>query len=132
MRSLATDHRADQPGQRGSPSVQINTPLNELLVEALQVTGQLNKQDCYDLDYDNQVIATEKWDAARTYKKCNGYQPAVALHRKQAGLHRRPGGNGPATYAQQQTLKRVFETLSNHQVSIGAVPCGFGLLPKRS
>ncbi|MDZ7691392.1 MAG: IS1380 family transposase [Balneolaceae bacterium] len=97
----------------------INTPLNELLVEALQVTGQLNKQDCYDLDYDNQVIATEKWDAARTYKKCNGYQPAVAsIGNKPVYIEGR-GGNSPATYAQQQTLKRVFETLSNHQVSIG-------------
>ena len=42
----------------------VNKPLNELLAGALRHTGQLSSGTSYDLDYDNQVIATEKWDVA--------------------------------------------------------------------
>ena len=53
----------------------INMPLNKLLVKALKKTGQLTGKQGYTLDYDNQVIPTEKYDTKKTYKKCNGYQP---------------------------------------------------------
>ena len=59
----------------------INRNLNELLVKVLKHTNQLkseSKQE-YTLDYDNQIIATEKYDAKRTYKKSHGYQPGVCL-----------------------------------------------------
>jgi|SRR5690625_1782238 len=56
----------------------INPTLNELMLRALRQTGQLEPGTPYTLDYDNQVIPTEKWDAATTYKKCKGYQPAIA------------------------------------------------------
>ena len=38
----------------------INEPLNELMIKALRTTGQLRSRRCYTLDYDNQVIVTEK------------------------------------------------------------------------
>ena len=56
----------------------INRPLNELLLKTLKHTGQVNDKEGHTLDYDNQVIATEKYDAKRTYKQCEGYQPGVA------------------------------------------------------
>ena len=56
----------------------INLRLNELLIKVLKKTKQLVKEGDYTLDYDNQVIATEKYDAMRTYKQCEGYQPGVA------------------------------------------------------
>jgi len=49
-----------------------------LLVKALLKTGQLDKVTSRTLDYDNQVIATEKYDAAKTFKKCQGYQSVIA------------------------------------------------------
>jgi len=54
------------PGSGVKHAFNINEPLNELMVIALRTTGQLSKRRCYILDYDNQVIETEKWDAART------------------------------------------------------------------
>lgn len=56
----------------------INQKLNGLMTKSLLLTGQLRRgnQD-YTFDYDNQVIATEKYDSQRTYKKFDGYQPGI-------------------------------------------------------
>ena len=56
----------------------LNPKLNDLLVKALKLTGQLRENKRYDLDYDNQVQPTEKYDAGMTYKKTYGYQPGIA------------------------------------------------------
>ena len=34
--------------------------------------------ELYDFDYNNQVIANNKYDAKRTYKKNQGYVPGIA------------------------------------------------------
>jgi len=96
----------------------INEPLNELMVGALRATGQLSASGWYDLDYDNQVIATEKWDATRTYKKCKGYQPGIASIDGMPVYIEGRSGNSQATFAQDKTLGRMFERLSGHDVSI--------------
>src|SRR5699024_5715293 len=66
------------PDSGATHEFNINEPLGDLLVGALRETGQLSPQRSYTLDYDNKVIPTEKWDAAKTYKKCYGYQPGSA------------------------------------------------------
>ncbi len=55
----------------------INTNLNQLNIKILPTTGQLVKTNEYDFDYGNQIIATEKYDAKRTYKHTKGYFPGV-------------------------------------------------------
>lgn len=47
-------------------------------VKGLKQTGQLKRHKRYDLDYDNQVQPTEKYDSERSYKKTYGYQPGIA------------------------------------------------------
>lgn len=106
------------PDSGVSHQFNINTTLNELLVKALQVTGQLQKGKTYDLDYDNQVIPTEKWDAARTYKKCYGYQPGIASIANMPVYIEGRNGNSQAKYKQEQTLERVFETLYGNHICI--------------
>lgn len=97
----------------------INAPLNELMLGALRETGQLTPQRSYTLDYDNQVIPTEKWDAAKTYKKCHGYQPGIAsIGNKPVYIEGR-NGNSQAKYKQEQTLSRAFSHLEDNQVTIG-------------
>lgn len=96
----------------------VNAPLNELLVGALRHTGQLSSGTGYDLDYDNQVIATEKWDAARTYKSCRGYQPGIASIDNMPVYIEGRGGNSQASFEQAATLRRVFTTLAASDVSI--------------
>lgn len=96
----------------------INLRLNNLLVKALKKTGQLNKEECYTLDYDNQVIPTEKYDAKRTYKQCEGYQPGVATIGDHIVYIEGRNGNSQAKYEQAQTLKRAFQVCTQHQVSV--------------
>lgn len=114
-----TSVAVDNPASGVSHEFNINLPLNELMVKALRVTGQLQKGKNYDLDYDNQVIPTEKWDAARTYKKCYGYQPGIASIANMPVYIEGRNGNSQAKYKQEQTLERVFETLAGNHISIG-------------
>jgi len=96
----------------------INLRLNELLVKALKKTKQLIKGDNYTLDYDNQVIATEKYDAKRTYKQCEGYQPGVATIGEHVVYVEGRNGNSQAKFEQHETLKRAFNLLKKEQISI--------------
>ncbi len=44
------------------------------------MTKQLEKGKKYDLDYDNQIIEHEKWDAKPTYKHTTGYFAGIARY----------------------------------------------------
>lgn len=96
----------------------VNLRLNRLLVKALKHTGQVNDQQGYTLDYDNQIIATEKYDAKRTYKSGEGYQPGVASIGEHIVYIEGRNGNSQAKYKQEQTLNRAFSVLEEQQVSI--------------
>ncbi|MDZ7720814.1 MAG: IS1380 family transposase [Balneolaceae bacterium] len=120
VKQLACDsHRLTHPTSGVNHTFNINEPLNELLVKALRTTGQLSNRRCYTLDYDNKVIETEKWDAVRTYKKCTGYQPGVASIEGMPVSIEGRNGNSQASFAQHETLDRLFERLNTHDVSIG-------------
>jgi len=94
----------------------INTKLNQLLLKASVKTGLLNKHTGYTLDYDNQVIATEKYDAKKTYKKYDGYQPGVASIGKIIVYVEGRNGNSQAKYQQAETLQRTFSLLESQFV----------------
>jgi hypothetical protein len=96
----------------------INTNLNKLLVKALVKTGQLDNGTGYTLDYDNQVIATEKYDAMKTYKKCEGYQPGVASIGEHIVYIEGRNGNSQAKYQQAETLERTFCLLSEQEIKV--------------
>jgi hypothetical protein len=96
----------------------INRTLNALLLKALKKTGQLNTKNGYTLDYDNQVIPTEKYDARKTYKKCEGYQPGVATIGKTIVHVEGRNGNSQAKYQQKETLERVFSSLKTESIRI--------------
>ncbi len=96
----------------------INTHLNRLLLKTLVKTGQLDNHTGYTLDYDNQVIATEKYDALKTYKKCEGYQPGVASIGKFIVYIEGRNGNSQAKYQQAETLQRTFSLLSAQGIRV--------------
>ena len=81
-------------------------------------TNQLNTKQEHTLAYDNQVIATEKYDARSTYKKCEGYQPGVASIGKNIVYIEGRNGNSPAKYQQEETLTRAFSLLDQHGICI--------------
>jgi hypothetical protein len=96
----------------------INQRLNGLLLKTLKKTGQLNTLTGHTLDYDNQVIPTEKYDARKTYKKCEGYQPGVATIGKAIVHVEGRNGNSQAKYQQKETLERIFSSLKAESVRI--------------
>ncbi len=96
----------------------INANLNEILLKGSVKTGLLDNRTGYTLDYDNQVIATEKYDAQKTYKKCDGYQPGVASIGKLIVYVEGRNGNSQAKYQQAETLQRTFSLLEAQCVRI--------------
>ena len=48
--------------------------LNTLLLNCMFASGQLKEGEMYDVDFDHQIIETEKYDAKPTYKKFLGYR----------------------------------------------------------
>jgi len=98
----------------------INLRLNKLLVKALKRTGQLTcgLQQDYTLGYDNQVIATEKYEAKKAYKKCEGYQPGVACIGDNIVYIEGRNGNSQAKFQQAETLGRAFDCPDGEQIAI--------------
>lgn len=92
--------------------------LNELLVDALLATGQLEKGKAYDLDFDHQFIETEKYDAKPTYKKFPGYRPGVAVIDDMIVGVENSDGNTNVRFRQQDTLARFFGRLEKAGIHI--------------
>ena len=110
----------DNPESGAKHGFNLNPRLNDLMVKALKQTGQLKTGRLYDLDYDNQVQPTEKYDAAKTYKKTYGYQPGIASIDNMPVYIEGRNGNSPAKYLQEETLKRTFSSLGGNGIRIGS------------
>ena len=100
--------------------------MNNLLVNSLLATGQLQKGNEHDLDFDHQFIETEKYDAKRTYKKFLGYGPGIAvINDTIVGIENRDG-NANVRFHQKDTLERIFKRLESKGISIkrARMDCG--------
>lgn len=100
--------------------------MNELLLKSLISTGELRKGQRYDLYFDHQFIATEKYDAKPTYKKFTGYSPGIAVIGDHiVGIENRDG-NTNVRFHQQDTLERIFTRLGNNGIFINRarMDCG--------
>jgi len=96
----------------------INTTLNELNLKSLLLLRQLDKDTYHDLHYDNQIIATNKYDAKKTYKKNKGYLPGVATIADHIVYLENRDGNANVKVEQAGTLSRAYELLSNESIKI--------------
>ena len=102
------------------------TKLNSLLVKMLKNTGLLVFGESYDLDFDYQLIETEKYDAKMTYKKFTGYSPGVAVIGDLiVGIENRDG-NANVRYHQQDTLERIYSNFESEDIHIkrSRMDCG--------
>jgi hypothetical protein len=120
IKELATDTLfLENPDSGVKHEFNLNPKLNDLLVKALKRTGQLKKNRLYDLDYDNQVQPTEKYDAEKTYKRTYGYQPGIASINNMPVYIEGRNGNSQAKYLQEETLGRTFSILGTNGIKIG-------------
>lgn len=119
VKELATESEKHFSKSGVEHEFNINLSMNKLLVKMLIHTNQLDKkEDSYTVDYDNQIIPSEKYDAKKTYKKCKGYQSGVASIGKHIVYIEGRNGNSPAKYLQHQTLENMFNTLDEEGISV--------------
>ena len=118
VKELAVPNTAYTSKQGKSYNFNVNTNLNRLNLKSLLLTNQLHSDIYYDFDYDNQIIATEKYDTKRTYKKCNGYCPGVAAIGNKIVYIENRDGNANVKFEQESTLSRAYDLLNENGIKI--------------
>lgn len=103
-----------------------NNVLNKLNLSILLLTKQLRANQSYDLDFDNQFIACEKYDAKKGYKMKRGYFPGIATIGKNIVYLENRNGNSNVKYKQEETLRKVYKMLETNDVKIkrSRMDCG--------
>lgn len=96
----------------------INQSMNDLNIKSLLLTRQLEKGKLYDFDYDNQIIACEKYDTKKTYKKIKGYFPGIATIGDKIVYIENRDGNANVKTAQAQTLENAYNLLKDNGISV--------------
>ncbi len=96
----------------------VNLKLNKLNIKSLILTNQLQAGSCYDFDYDNQIIATEKYDTKKTYKHYNGYFPGVATIGNKIVYIENRDGNANVKFEQAATLTRAYNLLKEEGITV--------------
>lgn len=118
LKELATPNKQYTSASKIQYDFNINTRLNKLNINSLLLTGQLDTGKEYDLDYDNQITANEKYDAKRTYKKNTGYFPGIATIGNKVVYVENRDGNANVKFEQASTLKRMYNLLGENNISI--------------
>lgn len=97
----------------------INIKPNDLMVEGLIQTGQLETNKKYDLDYDNLVLPNENYDSRKTYKLTTGHQPGLATIGNNIVCIEGRNGKSKAKYKQDETIGRAFGESLHQSSKIG-------------
>ena len=118
IKGLATKNSTFGSKQGNVYDFNINIKLNTLNIKSLLLTRQLEKGIYYDFDYDNQIIATEKYDTKRTYKHCKGYCPGVATIGNKIVYIENRDGNANVKFEQASTLTRAYDLLKENGIKI--------------
>ncbi len=72
IKELSCDNISYTSESEISYDFNINLRLKRLNIKALILTKQLESWHNYDFDYDNQILANNKYDAKKTYINNNG------------------------------------------------------------
>ena len=118
VKEIATDNSTFISKQGNEYDFNINTKLNKLNIKSLILTQQFKKGVYYDFDYDNQIIATEKYDTKRTYKHTKGYFPGVATIGNKIVYIENRDGNANVKFEQASTLIRAYNLLKKNDIKI--------------
>jgi len=118
LKGLATEDTIVTSSSGNEYRFNINEKMNDLNIKSLLLTGQLEKGKKYDLDYDNQIIEHEKWDAKRTYKHTTGYFAGIGSIGNRIVYVENRDGNANVKTAQGETLARMFGQLRDNGITI--------------
>jgi hypothetical protein len=118
IKEVATKNSIFTSTQGNKYNFNINTTLNNLNIKSLLLTKQLEKGKDYDFDYDNQIIATEKYDTKYTYKHTKGYFPGIATIGNKIVYIENRDGNANVKIEQASTLTRAYNLLNENSIKI--------------
>ena len=118
VKELATPNLSLTSGNGTAYEFNINMKLNRLNIKSLMLTEQLKTDVSYDFDYDNQIIATGKYDTKRTYKHCKGYCPGIASIGNKIVYVENRDGNANVKFEQSATLTRAYELLKSERIGV--------------
>jgi len=76
---------------------------------------QLQTECSYDFDYDNQIIATEKYDTKCNYRKHNGYFTGIAILSDKIVYIENRDDNANLKFEQASTLTRAYKLLIDNR-----------------
>jgi hypothetical protein len=115
---LATENTTVISSEGNEYQFNINEKLNDLNIKSLLLTKELESGKSYDLDYDNQIIAHEKCDAKKTYKKNTGYFAGIATIGDKIVYIENRDGNANVKINQSETLERTYNLLKDNGITI--------------
>ena len=92
--------------------------LNQLCINLLKHTGQLNETEYYDYDFDNEVLKTEKFDTKKSYKMVNGYFPGMSTINGMPIYLENRDGNMNVKTEQDELLTRSYKILKDSNIHI--------------
>jgi hypothetical protein len=118
VKELATVNTVYTSQSGISYNFNINNKLNTLNIKSLLLTNQLQAGCSYDFDYDNQIIATEKYDTKCTYKKHKGYFPGIATLGDKIVYIENRDGNANVKFEQASTLTRAYKLLTDNDIKV--------------
>jgi hypothetical protein len=118
IKELATENTTITSSSGKEYQFNFNKKMNDLNIKSLLLTKQLEKGEMYDFDYDNQIIAHEKYDAKRTYKHTTGYFPGVATINDKIVYIENRDGNANVKISQHETLERAYELIEENGIKI--------------
>jgi hypothetical protein len=100
--------------------------LNALNLELLVKTKTMRSDKLHDFDFDNQFIATEKYDSKKSYKMKEGYFPGIASIGKHIVYFENRNGNSNVKYKQAETLQSAYDLLKSKNIGIdrSRMDCG--------
>ena len=126
QQELSSDTQIIHSKAQVENQINTNEKLNVLNLSILNKLNIFEKHKYYDLDFDNQFIATEKYDAKKGYKMIKGYFPSVASIGRNTVYFENRNGNSNVKFEQHETLEKIFTLLKTYEIKIGRarMDCG--------
>jgi hypothetical protein len=118
LSELATDNQTVTSSSGNDYQINVNEKMADLNIKMLLLLGLLEKGNSYDLDFDNQILEHEKWDAKKTYKMNTGYFPGIATFANLIIYLENRDGNMSVKTRQAELLLRVFKLLNDNDLYI--------------
>jgi len=104
----------------------INKRLNKLNIRSLNLTKQLKRGEFHELDYDNKILANNKYGSKPTYKKNMGYFQGIVTIGDKVNYVENRYGNANVKSKLAETLKNAYELLLKEQIKVNCSRMGAG------